>query len=275
MPATLRRLLASCYCNSLDKKLMCLLVEQRTSTYGCFDSSYSSWWTRTALANKNPQISRQLNAYGIRWSGNLLFFQNLSQPLPNCDSGYEILRPIYRRMIFGTFMTLCMREFTPALPPEGVTLCIDVTLWTPLSVTCVSFDLNVLSYTPTMINYRASQILCAATDGCRSWPWLSCLPTSGASYWRSGRQYWEKLRHLAVIQCATLAHPCSNLSPISSNVSSVRTWRRRLAFLFFTEPVSLNLLACLLIALGLGTGCPGNLTRNLRRVSEHDFLLFI
>ena len=37
------------------------------------------------------------------------------------------------------------------------------------------------------------------------------------------------------------------LSPISSNVSSVRTWRRRLAFLFFTESVSLNLLACLLI----------------------------
>ena len=68
---------------------------------------------------------------------------------------------------------------------------------------------------------------------------------------------------------------CYNLSPISSNVSSVRTWRRRLTFLFFTEPVSLNLLACLLIVLGLGTGLPGNLTRNLRRVSEHDFLLFI
>ena len=62
---------------------------------------------------------------------------------------------------------------------------------------------------------------------------------------------------------------------ISSNVSSVRTWRRRLTFLFFTEPVSLNLLACLLIVLGLGTGRPGNLTRNLRRVTEHDFLLFI
>ena len=40
---------------------------------------------------------------------------------------------------------------------------------------------------------------------------------------------------------------CSNLSPISSNV---RTWRWRLTFLFFTEPVSLNLLACLLIVLG-------------------------
>ena len=27
--------------------------------------------------------------------------------------------------------------------------------------------------------------------------------------------------------------------------------------------------------LGLGTGRPGNLIRNLRRVSEHEFLLFI
>ena len=34
---------------------------------------------------------------------------------------------------------------------------------------------------------------------------------------------------------------CSNLLPISSNVSSVRTWRRRFTFLFFTEPVSLKL----------------------------------
>ena len=68
---------------------------------------------------------------------------------------------------------------------------------------------------------------------------------------------------------------CSNLSPVPSIVSSVRTWRRRFTFLFFAEPVSLNILACLLIVLGLGTGPPGNLTRNLRRVSEHDFLLFI
>ena len=29
------------------------------------------------------------------------------------------------------------------------------------------------------------------------------------SYWRSWRQQWEKLRHLAVTQCATLAHPWS------------------------------------------------------------------
>ena len=41
----------------------------------------------------------------------------------------------------------------------GGILCIDVTVWAPLSVTCVSFDLNLLSYTPTMINYQLHQFL--------------------------------------------------------------------------------------------------------------------
>ena len=65
------------------------------------------------------------------------------------------------------------------------------------------------------------------------------------------------------------------LSSVSSNVSSIRTWGRRLTFLFFTEPVPLNLLAYLLIVLGVDTDRPGNFTRNFHRVSEHDFLLFI
>ena len=32
--------------------------------------------------------------------------------------------------------------------------------------------------------YRASPILRAATDGCRSWLWLAYQPISGATYWR-------------------------------------------------------------------------------------------
>ena len=58
-------------------------------------------------------------------------------------------------------------------------------------------------------------------------------------------------------------------------VSSVRTLRWRLTFLFFTEPVSLNISACLISVLGLVTDPPGNLSPNLRRVSEQDVLLFI
>ena len=109
--------------------------------------------------------------------------------------------------------------------------------------------------------YRASQILYAATDGCSSQPWLTSQPpASGSAYW-------------CCSQTLTLLFQLF-LSPISSIVSSVRTWRR-LTFLFFIEPVSLNLLACLLIVLGLCTGHPGNFTRNLHHVSEHNFLLFI
>ena len=43
----------------------------------------------------------------------------------------------YRRMTLGTFMTLWMREYMPALPPEGTTLHIHETVWAPLTVTCV------------------------------------------------------------------------------------------------------------------------------------------
>ena len=44
---------------------------------------------------------------------------------------------IYRRMTFSTPLTVWIREYMPVLPPEGTTLCIDVTVWAPLSVTHV------------------------------------------------------------------------------------------------------------------------------------------
>ena len=68
-----------------------------------------------------------------------------------------MLGTIYLRMTFGTFTTVYMREYSHALPREGATLCIDVTVWAPLTVTCVSFGRNLLSYTPIMINYLSHQ----------------------------------------------------------------------------------------------------------------------
>ena len=55
---------------------------------------------------------------------------------PNCDNSCKMLGPIYCRMTFGTFMAVFMREYTHGLSPEEATLCIDVTVWTPLTVTC-------------------------------------------------------------------------------------------------------------------------------------------
>ena len=77
---------------------------------------------------QEPQISRQLNTYETRWSGNILFLQTLPQPLPNCDNGCNILGTIYRRMTFGTFMAFRMWEYTPALLP-GVLYCVIMRLF--------------------------------------------------------------------------------------------------------------------------------------------------
>ena len=46
----------------------------------------------------------------------------------NCDIRCKTLGTIYRRMTFGTFMIVCMRECTPALPPEVATLCLNMTV---------------------------------------------------------------------------------------------------------------------------------------------------
>ena len=118
---------------------------------------------------QDPQISLQLNMYGTWWSGNLLFLQSLPQPSPNCDNGCKMLETVYCMMTFGTFMIVCMREYMPALPPEGDTLCIDVILWTTLTVTCVSYGLN-LSYTPILINYLSHPFSVHWTC-----PWKSCI----------------------------------------------------------------------------------------------------
>ena len=50
-----------------------------------------------------------------------------------------------------------------------------------------SFLVNYISPFTSVLRSRASQILCMATDGCRSQPWLACRPTSRASYWRCSR----------------------------------------------------------------------------------------
>ena len=68
---------------------------------------------------QDPQISHQLNTFGSWWSGNILFLQSLPQPLPNCNNGCKMLGTVYHGMTFGTFMTVCIREYPPALPTRG------------------------------------------------------------------------------------------------------------------------------------------------------------
>ena len=100
---------------------------------------------------QDPQISHQFYMYGTWKCDNSLFLQSLPQPLQNCNNGCKMLWTIYRKM------TICMREYTPVLLPEEATLCTDVTVWAPLTVMCVSVDLDLLSYTPTLITYLSYQ----------------------------------------------------------------------------------------------------------------------
>ena len=81
-------------------------------------------------------------------------------------NGCKMFGTIYRRMTFGTFMTVCMREYTP----EETTLNIDVTVLAALTVEYVSFGLNLLTYTPTMINYLSHQFPIQWTC-----PWGCCI----------------------------------------------------------------------------------------------------
>ena len=55
----------------------------------------------------------------------------------NFDNGCKMQGIMYCRMTFGTFMTVYLQEYTPALLPEGGTLYIYVTVWLPVTVTCV------------------------------------------------------------------------------------------------------------------------------------------
>ena len=76
-----------------------------------------------------------------RWCGNLLDLQSLLQPLPNCENRCKMLGTIYRRMTFGTLWPFACENTR-----RGSALCIDVTVWAPVTVTCV-FRLVWIYYT--------------------------------------------------------------------------------------------------------------------------------
>ena len=74
----------------------------------------------------------------------------------------------------------CMQEYTPALPPEGPTLCIDETAWTPLPVMCFIWSEFIIIYSySTMINYLSHQFSMQWTC-----PWRSSIFSSSVLYVR-------------------------------------------------------------------------------------------
>ena len=108
-----------CYCHFFDRKVICYFsAGQTTSTYSCCDETCSSWCTTNVLAIKNPRSHSNWTCMGHDEAGTF-FLHCLAQPWP-LDNGYKMLRTIYRRITFGTFMSACMREYKPALSPKGL-----------------------------------------------------------------------------------------------------------------------------------------------------------
>ena len=72
-------------------------------------------------------------------AGTCIFFQTLPEPMPTCDNGFKLLGTTYRRMTFGIFMTVCMRDYTPVLQPEGLHQGRgqDTALWRHLTQLCL------------------------------------------------------------------------------------------------------------------------------------------
>ena len=71
--------------------------------------------------------------YRTLWNANVLLLQSLPQPLPNCENGFKILGTLSQDDIRHLYDGFLARM----LPPEVSTLCIDVTVWALLTVTCV------------------------------------------------------------------------------------------------------------------------------------------
>ena len=123
------------------------------------------------LGQKDPQISCQLNMFRTWWSGNLFFLQSLPQPLTNCDNRCKMLGTLLSQDDIRHFYNrLHARIHTCIAVRWKYTVYWFDCLGTPYCDVCVSFGLNLLSYTPTMINYLWHQFS-------KQWtcPWRCCI----------------------------------------------------------------------------------------------------
>ena len=99
-------------------------LEWKCSTHHCWKQWHT---TDTFVPNMCSNLSMYLFSFPLTY--NMTPFK-----WSNCDNRCKMLETVYRRMTFGTFITVYMREYTPALPSEGTTLSFDVTVWAPLTV---------------------------------------------------------------------------------------------------------------------------------------------
>ena len=166
MPAILKRLLIPCYCHFLDRKVMCFFsrtthVHIRLLRHNVLLVAYNN-----CPGPQESQISRQLNTVGHDKAGTCSFCQNHCRIATRVQDAWNNLSQDDIQHIYDRLHA----RIHACVAAEWDTLCIDASVWASLTVTCVSFGLNLLSYTPTTINYMSHQF--AIRGIC---PWGCCI----------------------------------------------------------------------------------------------------
>ena len=140
MPTIWHRLLTPCFCQFFDRKVMCFFsAVQHTSTYGCYDTTCSSWCTTMALASKIPRSIANRTRMGHDEAGNY----SLSRA---CHNHWRIVTTGARclgQSITGWHLAplwLYACEYTQLRCRQRGIHCVVMSVWAPLTVTCV-FDL--------------------------------------------------------------------------------------------------------------------------------------
>ena len=145
---TLHRLLTPWYCPFFDRKVMSFSAGQRTSTYGCCDSS---WCTITALASMIPRSLVNWTRMGHDEAGTYSFSRDCNSHSRFATTGARCLEQsiagwhsasLWSFACENTLLRCCQRRVHCLLMWLFGTSHCDI---------CVSLCLDLL-YIPTMIN---------------------------------------------------------------------------------------------------------------------------
>ena len=113
VPATLHKLLTPCYTMCSTWKWCAFQWDNARPLKAAATQRALRGVQKLPWPARTPDLSPIEHVWDTR-SGNLLFLQNLPQPLPDRYNVWKMLGKIYRRMTFGIFMTVCIWEYTTA-----------------------------------------------------------------------------------------------------------------------------------------------------------------
>ena len=152
------------YCHFFDRKVLCFF--RRTTPVHIRRLLLRNVLfvvTNNCPGQQEPQISRHFNTYGTWWRGSYSFSRVCFNHSWVTTTGAGCLgQSIARWHSAPLWSFVC--ENTRQRCSQMRLHCVFIWLWAPLTVTCISFDLNLL-YTPTIINYLSHKFSILALEG--------------------------------------------------------------------------------------------------------------